>query len=196
MNMKNISGIKSVSSYVASPVECCDRCSQGIKQVYVVIYKDGLREKFGCECINRILAGDNSLKSLFKRNAAKLKKYQRYLEILSLPEADIPIREEGYFGRGFNMIADDSGRALCFDHYFFHPTKLGEQVGFSGRQEHVCFGVRPGGSCWMMDTQENWTDRCRYEIEKGRAKLQAEIARIEKFLARVVAKGMAQEGGK
>lgn len=186
------SGIKSVGFYVASPVEMCDRCGQGIKLVSVVNMVDGIRFKYGCECIEKILAGDNSLRSLYNRNLKLLRKYQRYLEILSLPEDQLPFENKGYYNRGVYMIADDSGRALCFEHYFFHPLKVDDsaRAQMNGAVEHICFGSQPFGTCWVANTYENWGKRCRAEIEAGKAKLEKEIDRLQKFLGRVLAKGL------
>lgn len=182
------SAIASVSTYIAAPVETCDRCSAAIKIVTVVVYKDGFREKFGSECINKILSGDTSLKSLFNRNVKRLAKAKRILEIFSRPLDQIP-HDRGYRD-GFYMIAEENGgRAICLKHYYFHPTYLVD-AHFSGQVEHACFGTKPFGTCWIADTRENWEKRCISELEDGKAELRKQIDRLEKFLARVLAKGM------
>lgn len=183
------SAIRSVRCYVASPVETCDRCAAGIKYVTVVTYADGLRAKFGSECINKILSGDTSLKKLYDKNVKLLKKYTRYLEILSLPFDEMPA-EFSYYDRGFYMVTDDDGKAILLDHYFFHPTKVDADKldVFDGRPT---FDMRPFGPYGAPYTLENWTKKCTGEIEDGKAHLTKEIARIGGFLARVLAKASA-----
>ena len=121
MNILTTSTIRSVTQYTASPVATCDRCSAGIKYVFVVTYKDGETQRFGSECINKILAGRTDLISLFKKNAKKLKKYQDYRAILTGGVDDMP-RGSEYFGSGLFFIADSEGKDIFLKtHWFFHP---------------------------------------------------------------------------
>ncbi len=170
------SAIVRVSYYMASPVECCDRCSQGIKHVFVVSYRDGLTEKYGSECINKILSGDTSLKNLFNKNSKLLQKFQRYLEIFNMPENEMP-RGSEYFGSGLYFIGDGEGKDIMFDgHWTFHPV----------------FDVEKNGSSQNYSIAEDaipaWQAKRRAGIEKGKVYLQKEIDCIETFLARVLAK--------
>ena len=116
------SGIRRVTYYTAYPVETCDRCSAAIRQVALVEWKDGTKKKFGSECINKILAGDNSLKSLFKKNAVLLRKYQMWLEVLNRPVDRMPKVQE-YYSSGIYMIGDDEGRNIVVERgsILFHP---------------------------------------------------------------------------
>lgn len=186
METKPIKSALRVSCYVASPVETCDRCSAGIKYVSVVHFADGVSQKFGSECINKILNQDNSLKAQFKKNSELLRRYKRYLEILSMPEDQMPIDARGYYDRGFYFVADDDGKTLCVGHNFFHPTKLDDHAQLDGSQT---FDMRScGKGAWEPSTRENWAIKCRHEIAQGRKELEGHIARIEKFLAAVLRK--------
>lgn len=173
------SAIRRVSYYMAAPVECCDRCSAGIKHVFTVHYKDGAREKFGSECINKILSGDTSLKGLFNRNVKKLQKYQRFLAALSLPPEQMP-RGREYFGSGLYFIADETGEDVFAEtHWFFHPLYDEEKNAI-------------GPNYIVRDPREH-ADIAKREIEGGKTWLAAEIARIEGFLGRVIQKGLVQQ---
>jgi len=189
-DIKPITSALRVSCYVASPVETCDRCSAGIKYVSVVHFADGLTQKFGSECINKILNQDNSLKAQFKKNSELLRKFQRYLEILSMPEDQMPIDPRGYYNRGLYFVADDNGQSICLSHYFFHPTKLDDHAEFDGS---ATFDMRScGKTSWEPLTRDNWAIKCRQAIAEGRKELQGHIVRIEKFLAAVLRKGDLQ----
>ena len=73
-------GIRRVNFYVASPVETCDRCGQGIRNVALVTYKDGTSARFGCDCIEKVLATAPNLRRLFRRNAELLISYSDALD--------------------------------------------------------------------------------------------------------------------
>jgi len=168
------SAIIRVSYYMASPVECCGRCSQGIKHVFVVRYKDGVTEKYGSECINKVLSGDTSLKSLFNRNSKLLQKYQHYLAVLNMPENDIP-RGSEYFGSGLYFIGDGEEKDVSFNgRRYFHPIYDAARNAANGR--------------YVVTDEAARLLRDRAEIEQGKAYLQKEIERIETFLARVLSK--------
>ena len=149
---KAITGIKSVGYYVAQPVECCDRCSQGIKYVFPVTWKDGTVQKFGMECINRVLNDDTSLKSLFKKNAKLLAKLKDYAEILSRDPIDMPFGHE-YYHSGQFMIADSKGDDICYECYVFHPIIDEETLNngkhpYGGRSSAAATRATGGsGSC-------------------------------------------------
>lgn len=174
-----MSGIIRVGYYQAAPIERCDRCGQGIKHVFVVKYRDGVTEKYGSECINKILAGDTSLKSLFNKNAKLLQKYQRYLAVLNMPEEEMP-RGSEYFGSGLYFIGDGEGKDISFDgHWQFHPIYDADKNG--------------AGVHYVVTNPQDRLKRDRAEIEKGKVYLQKEITRIEGFLARVLAKAQSME---
>lgn len=190
--MKNIkpSGIRSVSHYVASPVETCDCCSAAIKLVSVVTYQDGTRVKYGCKCIEKALSGDTSMVSLYRKNIKLLQKLQRYLEIFNLPEDQMPV--SSYFDRGYYMIADDNGRAICLEHYTFHPSRI-DQKAIDQMDGAETLDMRScGRSCWEPNTLENHQIKFRAAFERDREYLKKEIARVEGFLARVLAKGLVK----
>lgn len=177
-----------MSYYVASPVETCDCCSAAIKHVSVVTYKDGTRVKYGCKCIEKALSGDNSLRALYRRNLKLLQTYKRYLEIFNMPEDQMPVVP--YYDRGYYMIADDNGRAICLERYTFHPSRIDEKAE---RTMDCCptLDMRScGKSAWEPNTVENCKIKFRHAFEKNKEYLVAQIDRIEAFLARVLARGL------
>lgn len=172
MNLE-ASGIKSVTFYVASgPVECCDRCSAGIRNVYAVTYRDGQVQKYGSECINRILEHEPSLRTLFNRNAKLLRQYQDYLAILSGPIERMP-RGSEYYGSGLYFIADSQGKDISFKHWFFHPEYDAEKN--SNGKHYV-----------VTDDGVRHVAKAVREIEIAKPLIAAEIARLEAFLAKVL----------
>jgi hypothetical protein len=192
------SAIRLVSCYVASPVETCDCCSAGIKYVSVVHLKDGSSLKYGSKCIEKILAGDTSLKGLYRRNAKRLQELKADLAILTGPEDAMPVDERQYQNRGLVFILNARGSWMTVGrtgHMIFHPTKMSDEAreAMTGANEHICFGSRAFNppTCWVNNTPENWALRCRAEIQDGIKWINGEIARIEPFLARVLAKGLA-----
>lgn len=206
-NPKPVSGIKSINFFRDGAGRCCDRCGTFIKNVTLVTFKDGVSQSFGTECINKVLDGDNSLQNLWKKNAKVLAKWQSYLAILSRPVAEIPVDPRGYYGRGFYFIADDKGDSISCGEiliikgkeypgssncYAFHPTRLDENAlaSFDGQRT---FDMRSCGlTSWEANTVENWEKKCLEGIESKKRWLTREIARIEKFLARILEKGLVK----
>jgi hypothetical protein len=173
------SAIQRVSYYMAAPVETCERCSAAIKHVFTVQYRDGLREKYGSECINKILSGDTSLKGLFNRNVKKLQRYQRGLAALSLP-AEQMRRGSEYYGSGLYFIADESGADVMGNGcWFFHPLYDAEKNAI-------------GPNYIVQDASAHAAKAMREIEQRGKAYFAKEIARIEGFLARVIQKGLLQ----
>jgi len=172
------SAIKSVSCYTACPVETCDRCGSAINLVNVVTLKDGTSQKFGSECINKILAGDTSLKGLFAKNAKLLKRYKNWLETLRLPVEQWPVGSD-YYNSGFFFVAATNGEEIRYGKSgssLFHPLHFAKpsspyfRDGAQGDRIKADHAAKP---------------------ELARQYLAAEILRIESFLARIVAKGLA-----
>ncbi len=196
---RNITGIKSLGFFTASPVHTCDRCGQGIKYVAAVTYKDDTRMEFGMDCIEKILSGDNTLLKLWKKNHRLVKHFQACLEILSLPEDQLPLGKRAINDStgAFRFIADEKGQWMTVKtypqgsaHMLFIPTPVNiEAAKFTGERK---FDMRnlPGKSCWEPWTLENWQAKCRFEIELAKTWLKSEIERINAFLARILAKGL------
>jgi hypothetical protein len=192
---KSPSAIRRVTFYTASPVECCDRCSQGIKNVALVEYKDGLFEKYGMDCIDKILSGDTTLKSLFRKNAKLVKKYRAWLEILSRPEGQISA-DRPYYDRGIYIITDEDGAIISWENgrCLFHPTKI-DQKFIDTRDGQETFGGRDANGKfyhWRPATLENFQIDLRWNLKSAREWLQKELDRLEGFLARVLAKGLVK----
>lgn len=180
-----MSGIKRVSYYAASPVRTCDRCAAGIKHVFVVTFQDGMKQKYGSECINKVLANVPTLKSLYNSNVKKLQKRLRALEALSLPYEQMP-RGREYFGSGLYFIADSQGKDVMAgdmgrtdeSHWFFHPLYDTER--------------NAAGRHYVVTDQAKHVRDAEKAIAAGKAWLSQDIERIETFLARVLAKGGMQ----
>lgn len=206
--LKPMSGLKSVAFFRDNTGRCCDRCGTFIKNVALVNFKDGSYQSYGSECINKILDGDNSLVRLWKHNSKMLKRWQEYLEILSLPYDQMPVDKRGYYGRGWFMVADREGKAFTCGYlykaksgqeinsqgnhtYCFHPTHI-EEPGLSSFTGAQTFDMRgaAGGTAWEPFTQENWSKKCVANIEAKKAWLTIEIDRVGKFLARILEKGL------
>jgi hypothetical protein len=172
------SGIKKVQFYVAAPVQSCDRCSAAIKHVAVVTYADGLVERYGSECINKVLANAPSLQGLFAKNSKLLKKYTHWLEVLNREPKDMP-RGSEYYNAGLYFIADDNGKDIYVDeHWFFHPQFDVEKNA-------------AGTSHVIRDTPEQYAAKNMAEINGRRGKqwLANEVIRLETFLAKILQKG-------
>lgn len=167
----DLSAIRRVTFYQAAPVETCDRCGQGIKYVFAVTYKDDTVQRYGSECINKILAGEPNLRKLFSANSKKLARYQGYLEVLSRPVEDMP-RGSEYYGSGLYMIADSEGKDISFQHYYFHPI-YDVTKNLNGRN-------------YVVKDPAKHVGQCMKEIEAAKPKLTAEIARLEGFLAKIL----------
>lgn len=170
--------IKSIHYYIASPVECCDRCSQGIKHVALVTYRDGETQKYGMDCIERVLANVPTLVGLFRKNLKLATKYRDYLAILTGPVEQMP-RGREYFGSGQYFIADSKGTDIFLERWVFHPLYDVEKNAI-------------GPNYVIKDPAENEA-RCRREIDRMVAKLRSELERIEGFLARALTKAQAAE---
>lgn len=170
MNLES-SAIKSVSFYQAAPVETCDRCGAGIKYVAIVTYRDGETQRYGSECINKILDNSPTLKSLFAKNAKLLKRYAAYMAILSGPVDAMP-RGSEYFGSGLYFIGDGEGKDIMFKRYCFHPIYDAEKNA-NGRNYVV------------TDAAKRLTENMA-AIEAMKVELTTEIARLEGFLAKVL----------
>lgn len=161
-----------VTYFQASPVHTCDRCGQGIKHVFSVLYRDQLRQEYGIECINRVLDNEPSLRSLFTKNYKLLQKRQRALRALSLPESEMP-RGREYFNSGLYFIADEKGDDIMADtHWFFHPL-------YDVEKNH-------GGDRYVVTDDAAHLTRCRADIERGKVWLAKDIERLECFLAKVL----------
>ena len=168
------SAIKSVSYYKAQGhVETCSRCGQGIRYVACVQYKDGLAIKYGMDCIERILAGDTSLRSLFRKNVKLAGRYRDYLDILTGPVEKMP-RGHEYFNSGLYFVADSEGKDIGFGHLFFHPMSD--------------FEKNASGNRYVIKDVPAEIEKFKAEIDKGVLKIQVELARIEGFLARSLSK--------
>lgn len=186
ISLKN-SSIRRVSFYTASPVECCSRCGQGIKYVAAVEYIDGSRFVFGLDCIEKVLKQDTSVLSLFRKNVRRLAKLTEQHDILSLPADQLP-RGAEYYSSGLFMVVDQRGRAILFDSYFFHPVPDLEK---NSRASNYRLDGRPTrwtGRAYIPNSPENFRADCIAKIEAGRAKIAAEISRIETFIARLMSR--------
>lgn len=177
-----MTGIKSVSYTQMThragdhiqPAGTCDRCGTGIKHVFVVAYADGSIQNYGSECINKILANAPSLKTLFNKNAKLLRRYQDYLSILTGKPEDMP-RGNEYYGSGLYFVADSEGKDIYIPtHGVFHPIFDVEK--------------NASGQHYRVANVEQRTSDCMKAIAKDVVIVQAEIARLEKFLARMLAK--------
>lgn len=169
----NQTGISRVSMYTACPVEMCDRCSTGIKYVHLVVYRDGSVQKYGSECIKKILDNAPDMKRLYNQNAKLLALYQDYVKIFSGPVEDMP-RGSEYFNSGLYFVADSNGKDISFGHWFFHP--LWDVEKNSGGDRYVVTNVE--------ETKARYMKAIAVDLEK----LKAEVTRLEGFLGRVLAK--------
>lgn len=188
--------IISVGYYVASPVQTCDRCGQGIKHVFPVRLKDGTFYKYGSECITRVLEGDTSLLALWKKNAKRLQELKAHAEILARPLDQIPTGHE-YYGSGIYIITDEKGKTIngsktgcCI----FHPNvdmerNLKSSYPIDGRPGEW---IENGKRCFGSYTPEVARRSMLEKIEEAKTYIAGEIARIEPFLARILAKGLVK----
>lgn len=124
---QTISGVRRVTFYTACPVETCDRCGQGIKHVALVKFKDETTQRYGLDCINKILEGDTSLKGLFKKNQKLLATYTARLEILN--RSIIPKGCE-YYDSGMFLVVGDDGKAISVKGgaYCFTPMQISRKT--------------------------------------------------------------------
>lgn len=166
------SAIRSVTAYQTAVATSCDRCAAGIKNVFVVRYQDGETQKYGSECIHKILNGEPTLRKLFDKNVKLLKRYQEALEVLSGPVEQMP-RGREYFNSGKYFIANAKGEDIFFgSHWFFHPLYDAEK--------------NAAGRNYIERDPESYARRMLAEIEADKPKLAAEIARLEAFLGKVL----------
>lgn len=171
MNLE-ASAIRKVTFYTAAPVETCDRCSAGIKYVALVTYRDGQTQKYGSECINKILDNAPSMRTLFNKNAKLMKRYQGYLKVLSGPVEAMP-RGQEYYGSGLYFIGDGEGKEIFFGtHYFFHPIIDAEK--------------NANGEHYVVTNEAERLKRDMAAIAADLPKIAAEISRLELFLAKVL----------
>jgi len=171
MNPESTSIVR-VSYFQASPVHCCDRCSQGIKHVFSVLYKDGLRQEYGMECIKKIMESAPTLAKLFQKNTKLLQKRQRALHTLSLPVEQMP-RGREYFNSGMYFIADETGEDIFVQtHWLFHPLYDVEKNAI--------------GPNYIVHDPEKRAKELRADIERDKVWLKNEIERLEAFLAKVL----------
>lgn len=176
--LSNESAIARVFNYIAQPVETCDRCNAGIKHVFVVVYRDGSREKFGSECINKILNQAPDLMALFQKNSKLLTKYQEYVSIMTGPVDQMP-RGSEYFGSGLYFVADSKGKDLFFKHWYFHPQFDAEKNG--------------NGNRYVVEDATAYARKSCAEIARDLPAIQKEVERIEIFLARIMNKARAMQ---
>ena len=182
------SAIKSVGYYTACPVTSCDRCGTGIKHVFPVTLKDGSVFRYGSECINKILSGDNSLLALWKKNSKLLQRLQRDLEVLSRPWSDIPVGKVAINAmpgscRRFVSCEDNGAWIAYIGGMMFHPNHYSEDE-FDGKQNRWYHGA------FHFNTLAQFHFECENRRVEFTKHLQTEIARIELFLGRVIAKGL------
>lgn len=179
-NLKPVpSGIRRVSYYIACPVETCDRCSQGIKRVALFEWKDGSKMKVGLDCAEAILNGDTTLRSHLRKSIKQLERLNGYMRVLSLPWDEMPIDARGYYGRGVYFVADEQGKAICFEKYIFHPFKRDAHFDekFDGRLTH--YG-RNGYEPNVVAVFEREQVEGYQEVT---AKIAVRIRQLEKFIA-------------
>lgn len=185
--------IKSVGYYTASPVQTCDRCGQGIKHVFPVSLKDGTQFRYGMECINRVLEGDTSLISLWKKNAKRLQELKAHAEILARPLDQIPAKQE-YYNSGIFIITDEKGKVIngsATGCCVFHPN-VDEEKNAAGQYYRA-----DGQDIFEAGKWVKWTPEARRaehlrKLESAKQFIAGEIARIEPFLARILAKGLVK----
>lgn len=169
----NTSAIARVTYYQASPVRTCDRCSQGIKHVFRVTFRDGFIQEYGIECINKVLDNAPDLKSLFASNSKRLQKYLGWMQVLNRADAEMP-RGSEYFSSGLYFIADEKGKDITGGRgeRFFHPV-------YDEERNSV-------GPHYIVADPAEHVARCHAEIELGKKFFAKEIERLEVFLARVL----------
>ena len=176
-------GIKSVNFYRADGTEFCDRCGAAIKNVALVSWKDGTTSRFGSECINKILAGDNSLMALYRKNEKILKSATMALDVLSRPIESMPFGSE-YYGSGKFFIADDEGEDIHGKNgWFFHPIADLEKNAASDFY-NFC---EPGDEGCGQKTYEQFRKEALMKIESGKKFFQAKIVEAQAFLTRILA---------
>lgn len=94
--------IKSMNFYSTDKVECtCDRCGQGIKNVWTVKFDDGLTANFGMDCIDKMCKssklndyGTKLLKKLMK----SIRLYEERLAVWKELDEETARSDENYAG--------------------------------------------------------------------------------------------------
>lgn len=170
-----LTAIKSVSFYIASPVECCDRCGQGIKYVSLVTRRDGSASKYGMDCIEKVLKSNASLLALFRKNTKLLKKFQGWQSMLALSVEEMP-HGSPYFDSGLSFIGNEDCDVCTRTGRLFHPLY---DAAKNARSIHYAFSPTE---------EERWSAKCMKEIESTRAWHASEITRMESFLASILAR--------
>lgn len=174
----NESAISRVSFHVAAQATTCDRCSQGIKNVVTVAFKDGTSSNFGLDCIHKVLAGDLSLKSAFNRNKKLLIKLKAVHEVLSRKPEDMPKGHE-YYGSGLYFVCLDDGSQIWLkDGALFHPVYDVE------KNRNSRYYAVADAAAWDANT--------RAKISAARPVVESEIVRVERFLASVLTRAKEQ----
>jgi hypothetical protein len=167
----------------------CDRCGAGIATVHAVDFKDGSRQVFGTDCIEKILAGDTSLRGLYRKQVKNVARLNRALDALRL--GDAAPRGNEYYGSGMFFVTDSTGEAIVWGSgSLWHPTMDAEknQGGTSYRLDGKSFYFPWVGR--QDNTPENFTLRARSSMARAIPEIEAEVAKIESFLGRIVAKGL------
>lgn len=186
--ISNPSAIKRVCYYVASPVETCDRCGQGIKHVFAVSLKDDSRSVYGSECINKVLAGDTSLRSLWRKNVKILQYRQDCLRVLE--SGNIP-RGQEYYGSGMFFCALEDGTDIMTlkGASLWHPD-IDEAKNLAGkayRQDGTQWnGKRDSEGKPIYNTPDAFRARAKADIAGAIVELKASVSALESFLARVL----------
>lgn len=191
---ERMSGLKAVSFYRDSVGCTCDRCGTYIKNVALVTYVDGERARYGSECIEKVLGKKTTLAGLWRKNARLLKVRQMDLEALELPEDQMNAKPgNGCVGHFIIRNRDDKWVTVDRGCIVFHPTRFSETA--KERMNGECrLDMRSMGlSAWEPCTEENMTRLHRDNLEKGKAWLRQEIAKLQTFLARVLAKGLIDQ---
>ena len=167
----------------------CDRCGAGIAMVHAVDFKDGSRQVFGTDCIEKILSGDTSLQSLYRRQVKNLARCKRAVEALQLGDAAALGQE--YYGAGMFFVADSTGASVTGDRgqSFWHP-KVDAEKNLAGTNYRLDGRLILKGGRWVNNTPEQFTLQAREDMTRALGYFNAEVAKIESFLGRIVAKGL------
>jgi hypothetical protein len=146
--------------------------------VTVVRFADGRVERFGSECINKILGSDQSLRRLFEKNRKLTAQYAHWLDVLNRDPERMP-RGGEYYGSGLYFISDDHGSDIMGNgRYVFHPTPDWDKNQGGDRYVQTC-------------SHNEYRAQKLADVTRMIAWLQSEQERIGKFLARLIAKGIA-----
>lgn len=181
-----LNGIKAVRNYDCGENsqnrEICDRCGTQIRYVFTVTFVDNVTKKFGSECINKILAGDNSLKTLFKKKQKEAIELAQKIEILKRDPDDMP-RGPEYFGTGIYTIGDPNAKlvngampSLMWGRVFFHPN-----IDWHKNQNIT---HRPK----VTGTADSFRQKELNEIKQFLPKMEAQLNAINAFIAKALQK--------